>query len=693
MNDLGQATIEFSGPAVAGEFLTVTYRYTAGHPIDDTGYLRIAFRFASDCGQPQLTDPGGPNFCQVTTDGDCRIEPRWDIKGNIRPWGRVLVLKIMGGYLDRGETITVTYGDPSRGSPGWQLQTFVEDTFEFKTLVDPFATYQFKELAHSPTLKIEPGPPDRTLVIAPSQVQAGASFEYRLKQEDRWGNPCGMPVKHSHPGFASPGIQWVQAPDGEERSNPIEVVETSPKYSRYWADFHGQSEETIGTNTIEDYFAFARDKAGLDLAAHQGNDFQMSDAFWKHLNEVTASFNDPGRFVTFPGYEWSGNTALGGDRNVFFSTEGGPIHRSSLELVPGAASAWVPCQTAEDLFKTLRGVSDPEPFCFAHVGGRYADLRSHDSGLEWAVEVHSAWGTFEWMLDEAFARGYRVGICANSDGHKGRPGASYPGAGKFGSYGGLTCVLASELNRSAVLESLRSRRFYATTGHRPLLQVELLRAGKPVATMGDILTLNDKDVHLSATVTGTGPIESIEIRNGSSLVHRNNPDQTGSHGKRFKVEWSGAECKGRARMTTWDGCLKVDGNSIRRVSPINFHNANRPLEQADARTLKWQSNTTGGVAGFIIELNESASGSLQVSTAQVSAEYDLAAECLESVSWDCGGIAKRLEISPLPNHPPLVKTSLRWPVEHLKAGDNPLYVKVIQEDGQLAWSSPIYLLE
>jgi hypothetical protein len=30
--------------------------------------------------------------------------------------------------------------------------------------------------------------------------------------------------------------------------------------------------------------------------------------------------------------------------------------------------------------------------------------------LETAVEVHSAWGTFEWILRDAFEKGYRIGI-------------------------------------------------------------------------------------------------------------------------------------------------------------------------------------------------------------------------------------------------------------------------------------------
>ena len=81
---------------------------------------------------------------------------------------------------------------------------------------------------------------------------------------------------------------------------------------------------------------------------------------------------------------------------------------------------------------------------------------AHDGRFEKSVEVHSAWGTFEWIVEDAFRMGYRVGIVANSDGHKGRPGASYPGAGWFGAIGGLTCFLMPELTRAALLECLKA---------------------------------------------------------------------------------------------------------------------------------------------------------------------------------------------------------------------------------------------
>ena len=56
----------------------------------------------------------------------------------------------------------------------------------------------------------------------------------------------------------------------------------------------------------EQYMEFARDKAFVDVTGHQGNDFQITKEFWAELNEIIGEFNEPGRFVTLPGYEWSG---------------------------------------------------------------------------------------------------------------------------------------------------------------------------------------------------------------------------------------------------------------------------------------------------------------------------------------------------------------------------------------------------
>ncbi len=163
------------------------------------------------------------------------------------------------------------------------------------------------------------------------------------------------------------------------------------------------------------------------MVGHQGNDFQIDDAFWAEINRLAAEYDEPGRFVALPGYEWSGNTGMGGDRNVYFATEGRPIRRSS----QGAArrEPTVRRRTATGSTTCSRPCRARMRWCIAHVGGRYADLSvGHDGRIERAVEIHSCWGTFEWLLHDAFDLGHRVGVVCHSDDHKGRPGAAYPGA-------------------------------------------------------------------------------------------------------------------------------------------------------------------------------------------------------------------------------------------------------------------------
>jgi len=693
--DLGRAAITPDGPVIAGDFINLTFTYTAGHPIDDSGYLKLAFRSVSDFGTPQFNDPSAPNYCKVETDGDCRIQPRWDPQGHTRPWSKAIYLQIRGGFLDEGEHITVTFGERSGGSPGWQAQTFCVERFEFKTLVDPIATYQFRELPESPAIRIAPGPAFRAVCIAPSMISIGQPFTYHLKLEDRWGNPLRLPQAHSHPGFKDLGFHHIEAKDQASGltalSNPVEVVDGERTLKLYWGDFHGQSEETIGSGSIERYFSFGRDYAVLDILGHQGNDFQVTDEFWDKINRMTAEYYQPGQFVTFPGYEYSANTPLGGDRNVYFASEGGQITRSSCELLPGGVSRCPDSPTAADLFENLKKQTDPKPFVFAHVGGRYAALETHDPELELAVEVHSAWGTFEWLVDEALSRGYRVGIVGNSDGHKCRPGASYPGASTFGSYGGLTCVLAESLKRESVYEALKARHFYATSGARMLAQLRLDLGGGRSAMMGDVIEAGAETPVLHVQLAGSAPIESIQVRDANQTLATLRPYAPEALGKRVKVVWSGAEVRGRDRIANWDGGLRVDGNRILKAEPINFWNADQPLRIEDDQQLRWTSSTTGGLSGVILDLADPNSGSLHITTTQGDFTLIVSDIGYEPAEFICGGVEKVLRVYRLPDINEHLLFNFSLPLNNLGIGTHPIYIRVEQEDGHLLWTSPVYL--
>ena len=737
--DLGTATVTPDGVFEAGSFQTFTIVYTAGrYGIDDSGSLKICHRFAADQARAQFDDPKGVNYTTVVASNNAVLETRYDPKGHTRPWDRTLYIKVVNGFLSEGDTITVTFGERSQGGAGMRLQTFCEDEYRFRVLVDPIATCNYQALPVQPTITVGPGLPTKWVAALPTLRRTGDSFSLGMKAEDKWGNPtdreewtatleASLPVKNLpdsvtvRQGAFTAVIDalsveaagdltiTLRGAKGEElaRSNPLRIVPQSETL-HWWADMHGQSQETVGTNSAEQYFEFARDKAFLDVSGHQGNDFQITTDFWNWLNELTAKFNEDGRFVTLPGYEWSGNTALGGDRNVYFTTENRQIRRSSHALVDDMRDLNTDSTTAERLFADLKAAGE-DVVTFAHCGGRYADVKlAHDGDIEKSMEIHSAWGTFEWLLHDAFEMGYRVGIVSNSDGHKGRPGASYPGSSSFGAIGGLTCLKMKELSRAAVFDCLRKRHHYGTTGNRMYLDVaaEFDAAGTlyhddpalgpakghaaSQAIMGDIVHLPEGGVTLKVDMIGSAPIERVDIFNGLDHLETLRPYTQEDLGSRIRVIWEGAEYRGRFRQVIWDGTAEFSENRIRRVEPINFFNLDKTLDKVGDNRLQWRALTTGNLGGFDAWLEDAYGGTMAIDTRLVKAGVPLEDIGYEDEVFDAGALGRKLRIFRLPDDNPHRAMTFERQIAIERDRDNPVFVRVTQEDGFVIWSSPIY---
>ncbi|NKB65185.1 MAG: DUF3604 domain-containing protein [Gammaproteobacteria bacterium] len=587
----GHVTLSPKGEFQVRSMQTFTLNYTVGrYGIDDTGSIRVVFRFFGDWGDLQTTDPDQENYVTAYCSGQSRLSLDYSRTGHQRPWLRSLTVRLHGGFLKEGDTITIIFGDTQKGSPGMKMQTFCESGFEFKVLADVCATGHYVPLGETPYVSIVPGPAYQWKAILPTLRQPGEEFRLGLKAEDLWGNPTplaegsfrldsdleisGLPETINFPSGEcaltidkltchTPEKGYVRVFDDQGK----QVAEAGPLIiqggkSGYWGDLHGQSGESIGVTTSRQYFDFARNKSFLDVSSHQANDFQVNNAFWSYLNKLTAEFHEDKRFVVFPGYEWSGNTSVGGDRNVFFRHEGRSIRRSSHALLSDRCDLHTDATTAADLFTALQ---DEDCIVYAHVGGRYADVtQAHDSRLETAMEIHSAWGTFEWLLTDGFALGHRCGVVCNSDGHKGRPGASYPGVSMFGAYGGLTCFLTEELTRDSIFECLRRRHHYGTTGCRMHMEVNAhfdqtatlyerdprstsntgSHAGEFARThqvtsvmMGDIVASDAQSVRLAINVQTHSPILSIEVRNGTDVIHTIRPYETDQETSSRYMEW------------------------------------------------------------------------------------------------------------------------------------------------------------
>jgi hypothetical protein len=733
---MGSAKLTPSGPFIAGSHQELTLTYTAGDfGIDDTGMLKISWRTTSDMSKPQFNQPQAANYTTVEASNGARLEV-WFDRLNIRPYANTLLIRVGRGYLRAGDTLTVRFGDRRQGSPGYRLQSNVEAQVELKTSVDAFATYEFCELPVQPAFDLVAGPAARWKAILPSLAIVGEPFRLAIVAEDIWGNPApsggeeltlatshpirGLPERtQCEPGNRATVIGDLIAREegdvelkvlcnGEQltRANPMRVVALAPT-RRYWGDLHGQSGETIGMGSVEDYFQYARDLAFLDIVGHQGNDFQITDAFWNKLNKLTAALDVPGKFVCVPGYEWSGNTGMGGDRNIFYRHEGRPIRRSSHILVEGQTST-AAIYTAEELFHALEG---EDAVVIAHVGGRYADItRAHDARLERAVEVHSTWGTFEWMLHDAFAQGFRVGVVCHSDDHKGRPGATRPGASSFGAIGGLTCYFMPELTRDALFSALRRRRHYGTSGERIFLDLQghfeqpvtvfsddpqlgpVEESKLRMAEMGDIVRPGSAIMRLKAEVIGTAPIDQVDVFHGRNVAQTFRPYRSSELGRRVRVLWQGAEYRGRGRETLWQGRLCVEGNRVARFAPVNFLNPERMVREVKPGTeLAWNSVTTGNLAGVDLWL-ETEGGTLGIETNVVSGTVGLAALADQRQVFDGGGLGRQISVYRLPEQDWTRQMVIDHAVRFSGGADLPVYLRVTQADGHQAWSTPIYLI-
>jgi hypothetical protein len=164
-------------------------------------------------------------------------------------------------------------------------------------------------------------------------------------------------------------------------------------------------------------------------------------------------------------------------------------------------------------------------------------------------------------------------------------------------------------------------------------------------------------------------------------------------GRRVRVLWQGAEYRGRGRETIWRGKLALQGNRITRFAPVNFLNPERTIvESLPGRALTWDSVTTGNLAGIDLWLDQTKSGSIKIETNVVSGEVDLGRLAGDRISFEGGGLDRKISVYRLPENEWSRRVTLDHTVAFSGKTDLPVYVRVTQADGNQAWSSPIYLI-
>ena len=467
--------------------------------------------------------------------------------------------------LVRGEVLEVVYGAGDAGSTVSQELAVSTDGPGYK----PFLcqrldadTCQSTEVLASARPAFLPGPPARLEVIAPATVRPGEPFDLRVAARDRFGNAVGgfdgaiefkcdgpltppralrlapdsrffglargaiarapgvyrieavstvgSPASRAAPSFLDAGAPPLHplAPSGGSpplrgRSNPVLVRARGPSF--YFGDLHVHSGEVSADayGSMQEVFEWARDIAGLDFVAKSDHSDETTPQHWARSRELVARFDQPGRFAALLGFEWSPRRTWG-HRSIVFPGNLGTL-----------AFANRPTGSApEDLWAAIApfgGLAIPHMPSAEPINHHHYDWSRHNPELEPAVEIYSQWvpdndrlsaqdtETNPSGVQRALSLGYHLGIVAGSDSHTGMGGRT----------GGLAAVQADRLDRTAILEALRERRSFGTSGQRILLD---WRAAD--AEAGQVSPSTTGPVIFEATAHGTGPLDRLEIVRG-----------------------------------------------------------------------------------------------------------------------------------------------------------------------------------
>lgn len=457
----------------------------------------------------------------------------------------LLVATVEERALEPGEVVRIKYGAGSgarvdlyaeRGARIWLsvdgdgdgIRGVVEDS----PRVDVLHRAATRVVAHLPG-RVRPGDAVRlsmavldeagNLVESARGTFTARGQEVTLTEEDR--GACTLEWTAEEPGLQRIEVDY-SGPEGEFETltNPLEVRADLPPL--LWADLHGHSQLSDGTGQVEDYLRYARDVAGLDVVAltdhdHFGVRFLDSRPdLWDGIRDRTMAFHEPGRFVALLGFEWT--SWIHGHRHVlYFDDEGEPL-----------SSLHPDTQTPAGLWDALRG--KPALTLAHHSAGDPVPVNwsfPPDPELEPVTEIMSVHGSSEAADSPSVLRGgrrgnfvrdvlddgYQLGFVGSGDSHDGHPGLPHLNPmygfrpGREIGQGGVAAIMA-ERTRMAVLEALRARRCYATSGARLLLEVSLGGApgGGELAPASNALL--ELDVH------GTSAIARIDLIRSGAVV-------------------------------------------------------------------------------------------------------------------------------------------------------------------------------
>lgn len=496
------------------------------------------------------------------------------------------------------------------------------------------------------------------------------------------------------------------------------------EYKILWGDIHNHN--TVGLfhytkGTLEraidmaqshlDFFAFTGHAQWHDMPEMPNNrheqwqeGFDRHREVWPRTKELIKDATDSGQFEAFLGYEW--HSAGFGDHCVIYK-EDGPLQfanhvreiqeharRSGALLVPhhpgymrgfrGANWDWLD----ESVSPIVEIISE-------HGGaerdrGRFAYTRH---GLGPRVTINT--------IQHALALGHHVGFTGSSDDHQAHPGAYNEGQ---------VAVLVPEFTREAIWDALWSRRCYAASGDK--IELDFRINGQPMGSQ--LPAAGEREI--AVNVRGWDEMEKVEVIKNNRVIHRHFPADhepaegypwSRRHRCRVEVGWGPWSAFGKPRIAEWDLTVTVDGARIHQAMPCfqpgPFDEVKRSLIlESTATKCRFQTYTSlseclndcpQNSVVFDLEGPPSATVTLAFTKPMMRTETYTLEEASKNAITDLttGFPSDSFLIHRLvPDELATAEYGFVDTPSEDRAEDY-YYLRATQENGQVAWSSPIWV--
>ncbi len=492
------------------------------------------------------------------------------------------------------------------------------------------------------------------------------------------------------------------------------------KSALFWGDIHNHNAVGYAKGSLERSFDIAR--SHLDFFAHTGhaqwhdmpkmpNDahmkwvrgFEVMRRNWPKVAAMTRDAHQPGEFVTFLGYEW--HSSFYGDYCIYYPGDEGELEYfdSSLALQTYCLREGCLAIPHHVGYKAgWRGFNwdhfDPRVSPVCEIFSEHGACE-RDRGLHPMIRHSNGGRDTASCIQAALRRGLRFGFAASTDDHLGYPGA----------YGeGLMAVFADELTRDALWRAIRERRTYAVTGDRIEIDFEL--NGRPMGS--ELPAAAAREIRFR--VEGWDEISMVElIRNGRAIATfrplAESPWDPWPGRAKLRVEWGWGPWAdlNMARTADWDLTLRVDAARIRRgmtcfqSGPFEERKRNRVLSSAP-QEWRWESYTSRRQAfeeratnAIVFELEGPADARVSLAAArpgECSIQRSLAELAAQSAVEFTGPFTSESVLAHRLAAPAEYVVEAEYVDERPDAlpGDH-YYLRVTQANGQMAWTSPVWV--